>query len=260
MRTAGIWASILLGVMLAAGALAESLDRPLRLGYAEPASPPYQLAHDRNPPGISFDILNEVVNRLGLSVEYVRWPNKRVLFELGKGRLDGAFIYSWKPDREALAVYPMKAEQPDHALRMATLTYYFYSLKVNRFSWHGQRFEGLTLPIGANQGYSVADDLREAGYEVLEARDTAYLFRLLREGRIALAAHQSVVVDAWSRLAGDDLKDIERLSLPISTKDYFLLFSHDFMQRQEKLARRIWQTIGEVRDPVTEAVRGRYGQ
>lgn len=235
-------------------ALAEEPEPPflIRLAYSEVAAPPYQIAHTRHHPGLAFDIINQALQELGIGVEYVAMPNKRVLLMLEQNAVDGAFMYSFKTQRMRHGVYPMQAGHPNHALRIAELTYYLYRRADSDAEWDGKSFVNHGLIVGANTGYSIANDVRSRGVRVQEAATTEQNFSKLRLGRIDAFAHQDLVADRYLERAGMS-EDFIKVEPPLSRKDYFLLFSQAFIAKHPQLAERIWQRIAAVRDEITQA-------
>ncbi|MBF0208521.1 MAG: hypothetical protein HQK53_16720 [Oligoflexia bacterium] len=133
-------------------------NKTLKLGFSDVESFPYIIGFSEqiaNPPGVALDIITSAASQLGISVEYLRLPNKRVLEDLKHGKIDGAFIYSHKPDRAEFAKYPMKDKKLDTDRRIATLSYYLYTMPSSKVTWDGKKFNNLTRPIGANTGYSI---------------------------------------------------------------------------------------------------------
>ena len=233
--------------LLVVSARAEEVT--VRLGYSEIPAPPWQIGHDQSPPGIAFEVIREVGARLGIRFEFIRYPNKRVLWTLGKNELEGAFMYSYEPERTRQGVYPERNGLPDPSRRLATLSYYLYRMKGEPVIWDGKTVRGGNIVIGANEGYSIAEDLRQLGLKVFEARGTEKGFRMLQLGRISAMAHQDCVADPWLA-AHDPEGKIEKLEPPLRTKHYYLIFSHAFMEKHRDLAMKIWDEIAVVRDTV----------
>ncbi len=104
---------------------AYATDIPIRLGYSDAEAFPFQIRHDADPPGIAIEIIDQVGTDLGLKFIFVQLPNKRVQLSLSEGtQIDGAFMYSYKTDREINGQYPMKDGKLDEEKRLATLSYY----------------------------------------------------------------------------------------------------------------------------------------
>ncbi len=111
-------------------------------------------------------------------------------------------------------------------------------------------------PIGANAGYSIVSDLRRRGIEVVEVKTTEQNFMKLQLGRIAGYAQQDITADLI--VESGQYEEIVKLPIPLATKDYFLMFSHQFMEQHPDIAEQFWTKIGELRDFVTKEVSPKY--
>jgi len=231
----------------------------LRIGYNANSSYPHFLGtglKPASPPGVSLDILNKISNDLNFEIEYVRRPGRRILHELKEKQLDAAFIFSYKPEREEFGVFPMKEGKPDGDKRLTVLSYVLYKMAGSELDWDGEKFINLRGVIGANSGYSIVKDLKKKGIKVEEARSTKNNFTKLRSGRIDGVADQGIVADAY--IHTNDFSDVVKVSQPIATKDYFLIFSHEFSTKNPDLRDKIWNEISEHRDQLAEQFMPRY--
>ncbi|MFC4160790.1 substrate-binding periplasmic protein [Chitinimonas lacunae] len=207
-------------------------------------------------PGIAVEMVQRVAADLGCTIRYYRMPNRRVLAETQSGRYDGAFMYSYNAERAVHLAYPEIDGHPDPSRRMTSLSYYAYRRQGSEVNWDGKRFSQLNGSVGVNLGWSVGNDLRNLGIPIEEALSTKQNFDKLRAGRIGAYATQDLAGDSALRNLG--YKDIERLPLPISTKDYYLVFNRDFYHRNRPIVERFWKRLGAVRDEVLRQTAPRY--
>ena len=231
----------------------------LRIGYNVNSSYPHFLGtglEPASPPGVSLDVLNQIASDLDFDIEYIRRPGRRILNELKEDQLDAAFIFSYKPEREEFGVFPMKDNRPDGDKRLAVLSYYLYKMNGNPIGWDGKRFTNQEGVVGANSGYSIVKDLKNRGIKVEEARSTKNNFAKLRSGRVDGVADQGIVADAF--IFKNNISGITKVSEPIATKDYFLIFGHKFSNNYPDLRDKIWDKIAEYRDELTEKFMPRY--
>lgn len=231
----------------------------LRIGYNVNSSYPHFLGtglEPASPPGVSLDILNQIASDLDFDIEYIRRPGRRILNELKEDHLDAAFIFSYKPEREEFGVFPMKDNRPDGDKRLAVLSYYLYKMDGNAIGWDGKQFTNQEGVVGANSGYSIVKDLKNRGIKVEEARSTKNNFTKLRSGRVDGVADQGIVADAF--IFKNNISGITKVSQPIATKDYFLIFGHKFSDKYPDLRDKIWDEIAEYRDELTEKFMPRY--
>jgi polar amino acid transport system substrate-binding protein len=231
----------------------------IHLAYSDVSTWPYQTGEGleaANPPGVALDLITQVAQDLHFEVNFKRLPNKRVLFALQSGVIDGAFIYSHNQERQGFARYPMRGNEVDGSRRIARLSYYLYRQKGSNVQWDGRRFVNLSGIIGANAGYSVVADLKKLGVAVEEAKTTEQNFNKLKLGRVAGVAAQSEMTDPFLQKHG--ITDVEKFPVPIISKDYFLIFSQSFAEKNPQLIEQIWNRIGETRDARTRAALPNY--
>lgn len=245
---------MLIAALCIGSAHAESIT--LRLGYSDAEAPPYQIRHDAEPSGVAMDIIRQAATDIGIHLEFQRTPNRRVLENLKLGEIDGAFMFSFNSERLHNGQYPMKDGKLDEEKRIAVLSYFLYRRRGADLHWDGHSLSGTALYIGANNGYSIVNDLRKMGVAVEEARTTEQNFSKLKLGRIAAVAHQDLVADPY--LQSTDMRQVEKLYPPLSTKSYFLMLSHSFVARHPELADRLWTRIGQIRDSKTQEVLPQY--
>lgn len=231
----------------------------IKLGFNDASAFPYfagtgsELA---DPPGLSVDLILHVAARQGIDIQFERMPGMRVLHSLGVGKLDGAFIFSHRQEREAFGAYPMRDGLPDPDRRLATLGYILYVKRGTSIPWDGETFQNFQGRIGANLNYSVVHDLRNLGVNVVEGRSTEHSFRMLLAGRVDAVADQEVIADAF--LEGFGHPELIKIQPPLSEKPYFLMFSHQFMKSHATVAQRFWNDIAETRDEFMRAAAHRY--
>jgi len=209
-------------------------------------------------PGIVPEAVRMLESRVpGLKVQLKRIPWKRCLAELGEGKVD-AIVASFHADRTGLGAYPMKDGQPDASLRFSRTRLYFYKLKTSPLAWDGTALKNLEGPVGAQFGYSVVADLQKKGIEVSTSYSALINFRNLAQKRLAaVAAHEDT---GKSLLKRQEFVEIVAVEPPISSKDYYLVLSHQFVQRNPERAKRIWQAAAAIRDNELLAITQRYDQ
>lgn len=223
----------------------------LRLAYGDEPSPPFFNGRGsttpEESPGIVITMLKRVVTAQGCQLTLTRLPTKRVLAATSAGIFDGAFMYSWSPDRSEHLHYPQRVDGGgvDHDKRIVTINYVIYRRQNALVNWDGVAFTHLDCPVGAQAGWSVVADLRAAGVRVEEAKSTQQNLGKLANGRICAFITQEPVGDAAIRLGG--FTQIEKLPTPFSSKDYYLVFSPAFFSRNEAMAKAIWAQMTSIR-------------
>ncbi len=204
------------------------------------------------PPGVAVDLINAVTKQLGIAVNYERYPNARALQLLASGEIDGAFMFSYNPEREEIGRYPQDAQgQVDGSKRLARLSYWLYSLQDSAITWDGQRLTGVSGTLAAEHGDSIIQDLASMGHSVQQPKSAYHaLLMLKRRENVIGAALQDI--KAQPLLNNAELSGIKRSSLPLRSKDYFLIFSHRFYDNHPTLAKGIWQVIEAQREKLTQ--------
>ncbi|CAK0759181.1 Transporter substrate-binding domain-containing protein [Azospirillaceae bacterium] len=256
----GMVAATLLGAAFGSARAAEPLV--LRIAYEDKEQFPNYLgastAIDPDKPGVSVELVKMVGAALGLEIKLSRMPWPRCLSGLQKGEVDAIFNSSFKEERLINGAYPMKDGKLDSHRRITTISYFLYRQKGAAIGWDGKAFANLTGVIGAPLGYSIVGDLNKLGVKVEETPDTSGNFKKLRLGRLAGVAAQDVTADQILKKGG--FADIEKVAPSISTKDYFVMISHPFLEAHRDVAEAFWTKLGEIRDAKSEELVHRYAE
>ncbi|PNG64191.1 hypothetical protein TI24_04675 [Vibrio vulnificus] len=112
------------------------------------------------------------------------------------------------------------------------------------------------VPVGAHTGFSITKRLKESNVNILEIGSTEKLFEMLGKRRLTAIAIQSNIASSY--INEHQLSTVERVSPPISTKDYYLIFSHEFAEENPQLVQNIWEMIGLIRDDVIDTSIKKY--
>lgn len=226
--------------------------KEITLAYGTEPSPPFQLGKGMeiaDPPGLAIDIVQQAADKLDLKVRFQRLPNRRVLYELKLGKVDGAFMFSYRPERARFASYPMSGGKLDRNKRLGTIEYYLYSLKTNAIYWDGNKLQGGSGVLGANAGYSIVPVLKEHRLRVMEVPSISKLYQLLHHQRIVAFAAQENMMRAFMQQR--NIQDVEAKGQAIKSNDYYLLFGHQFMQHSAEVAHAFWQQLQASREQLT---------
>ncbi len=238
----------LLGVRF--GVASDTAPDVVRLAFSNIQNYPIQMGYGQalaDPPGITVELIQLAFQRENISLEIVRYPNKRVLLSLETNEIDGAFVFSYNADRAKFCAYPLKEGKPDESRRVTELKYHFYKHKENSaFGWDGKTVTPADATVTAVSGYSVVKELNKLNIEVAEIKKPEAGFEMVRRGYVAATAGQSSDYDPL--IKDNDFSFIERVDPPIKKKDYFLVFSKKFAQEHPEVADRIWQTLAVVRE------------
>lgn len=247
----------MLCAVLAGGMRAEVMERII-FGVPDQESFPNILGEQEvvEPPGIYLEMLRRVAADLGVEARFIRLPTKRILAGLCDGSIDVAVEFSYLPERTECARYPMNDGEADSARRLDSLSYYLYTRDDSTLQWDGERFLNLSGRLGANRGYSIVQYLAEMGLEVETATDTTSNLMKVQANRIAGYVQLSNKADEILSLG--TVTGIRRHPIPVRSKSYYIIFSHQYHARNPELVERIWSRLGEIRDDMIAELRLRY--
>lgn len=205
-------------------------------------------------PGYAQLMMIEVGKQMGIEIKLVPIPWKQCLADVKAGKYDGAVSGSHNKERAEFADYPVKLDgEVDATRRMYRAAYSFYKTKASPLSWDGKALKADGV-IGAQQGFSVVAQLKEAGAKVEDSATSAdEVLKRAAEGKYIAAVVQNAEGDA-SIAHTAALKGLERVDPPFVEKAYYTLFSKQFTAKNAATARQVWNTIMKVRnDPAFKA-------
>lgn len=240
-------------ILLAAVSMTVSLHgfaaEPLRLGYSDVENFPHQMGNGEQVaalPGVAVELIREAAVGADVQVSFVRMPAPRLLVEMQAGRLDGAFIFSYKEDRLQYGVYPLHLGKPDRQRRIASNNYSFYKLANSDVAWDGTKLTNWRVPVGINFSFSIGDDLKKMNLTIDDGgRGTEQNFAKLKLGRISAYATLEDSADAFLRRNG--ISNVVKVEPPIVVRDYYLMLSQQFVSGNKAKAELFWTRLGEVR-------------
>lgn len=232
-------------LMAGLGQAAEKVD--LQLCASNQGDYPWVLP-DR--PGLNQQLIERAARQAGVTVAFHSMPWWRCLFRLSEGRMDGAFNSSFIPERLRFARYPMREGVPDGGRRLMRSGYSLYYLKGSSPDWDGQtlRVHGKAgVPFGS---FAITRRLQDLGVADIEQRlkHPTQLMHALLKGEIAVAALKSDEGRYLLASSRQYRNSIEQHPLPLQEKDFFLVFSREFMRQKSALAERVWAAIASERE------------
>lgn len=239
--------------LLFAPAVANASEVVLRMVYSVEKSYPNMMGQGPeipNPPGIVIDIIKQTAKDIGVKIELRRLPDKRLFVHLKNGKADGNFSHSFSKDRMEFGVYPMKNGEPDSDKRTNTAQYYLYKSKGSSLQSTAESLTQNGTLIGAQLGFSIVNDLTALGAKVTEVESSESLFKMLETGRVnGIAIHDN---EGDFYVKTNKLNQIEKVEPPLKTKHYYLMFSHQFVEKHPQIAEKFWNRIGEIREKVRQ--------
>lgn len=151
---------------------------------------------------------------------------------------------------QVIQAIPLKKGELDADMRIGSPSYYVYKKSGSSFKWGEYDSDGKTPVIAAESGNSVVSLLRRKGFEVYEIENTRQGLLMLASNRIDAFVEQDIKVD--SLLNYEEFINITKSERPISSNDYCLIFSKQFMSKNKELTTSIWTSIKAVRDDIAE--------
>ncbi|WGL58773.1 transporter substrate-binding domain-containing protein [Pigmentibacter sp. JX0631] len=223
----------------------------IKLCYPDNDTSPLQVGHGDlvfNPPGITVDIVNEAAKNLKINVIFVREPISRIFDSLKRGKIDGAFIFSYTKERAEVAEYPIKNSNLLEGLRLIKLSNNFYTLSDSLIEWRKNNLVNNKESIGVLRGHAVIGTLKEFKIPYEESSTLEMMIKKLINKRISAFVGQSIIVDNF--LKKNNISGIKKLSIPITTKNYYLIFSKSYYANNKNLANKFWDEVSKIREKV----------
>ncbi len=240
--------TILFACLMAAGAACHAESKPISLQFCHEDQDSYPYVF-KDKLGTNDRLMRLMEKQLGVTILVHVLPWKRCLFEMGKGKMDGAFPASFRSDRLEFGAYPMNGDKPDVSMRLHTSGYVLYRLKGSIVDWDGGKVINATRPIGAQFGFSVVETLKQAGVNVDDSpRSGEEALRRVLAGRFDGAALQPSTGDDLLAKHPDLGQRIERVAKPIEEKPYYLMLSHKLLKEYPAFSKKLWDTIIVIRE------------
>ncbi|MEH6461548.1 substrate-binding periplasmic protein [Chitinimonas sp. JJ19] len=238
---------ILAGLLAVAGLAVQAAEKPasVKLCFDNVEVYPW-VVEGRD--GLNIVQLKMAAQKLGVKIEFVRTPWARCLDDLGKGNMDGAFAASFKTDRLAVGFYPGASDKADATKYMMMDGYSLYKAKGSNINFDGKTIANLTSAVGAQQGYSIVDQLKGMGVRVDDGtRSADDTLRKLLAGRLQAVALQTLEGDNSIQQA-EFAGKVEKVSTPLVEKPYYLMLSKQFVGKNADFAKELWNAVAAARE------------
>lgn len=212
-------------------------------------------------PGTYIELLREVEKRVPIKLKLERYPWERCKAYLKANKVDG-INSSFKPSRQELGVFPKgKNSSVDINRRITSDNYILYARKGSPIFYDPvtgtikNTHKGVAAPLG----YSIVGELKNKGVNVLEnPSGVPSLMKMLAYDRVSgVIAHETQARFVLNR-DPELFSSIDATDPPIQEKEYYILISKEFYERNPDLSEQIWDVIGELRDTHMPEVIERY--
>ncbi|WP_028862996.1 substrate-binding periplasmic protein [Psychromonas aquimarina] len=196
--------------------------------------------------GIHVDVVSSACEKLNWSCSFKPLPWKRCLQETFQGKYDAIVSASYTEERAEYLYYPEKMQGVKKSKWRITQVEYIVVTHPNlKYKFTGD-LSTLPKPIRAPLGYSIVDDLRKKGIEVLtdQKAETNFIkvIKAKRGSIISPPGTAELLIKKFNLDASTQIHE-----KPIASKSYFMPFSKKTKILQ---ARRLemWQTIILIRE------------
>lgn len=200
-------------------------------------------------PGASIEHLQQLTAMIpNLTLQLERLPWKRCLAKLAAGEVD-AIIGSYAKERERIGQFPFDAQQrPDPRRAFAEHQTCLVTRSDATWQWDGNKFIGVdqivvARPLGYAPLKSPANQKIVMHYTLSGTMD----LELLDRGRVN-------AITTLCRIAGENAvtpfiaeRNLKVLMPPLYSNTGYLIFSHQFYQRETAIAEKLWQLLAEHR-------------
>ena len=187
-------------------------------------------------PGPSVEILQHLEKLTpNVKITFVRFPWKRCLNDLQTGKVD-AVIGSYNKLREQIGRYPKTKKGEIDTDRNFSTTSSCLLYPENDIVRDGHRllFEK-PMSMSVPSGYGVITDMKRKGFDVYQAPSSAKAHELLFSGRVGASLSNCFLENLPVGFVQN--------TTPINQSTGYLLFSHQFYQRNSNLAETLWHNI-----------------
>ena len=177
-------------------------------------------------------------------------PWKRALNLLKRNKIEGVFNASFKSKRMKIGAYPFKNGKIDNSSGTHSSNYVLYKNKNSHLSWNGTKFKNLKKKIAVERGFSIKTDLEKLGIKIREVKSSKHGFIMIKKrrlnGMVTLEDMGDLILEQNPNLKTDIIKE----NIPVKSKRYFLIFSHDLLKKNSTLANKIWGKINKANKSV----------
>jgi polar amino acid transport system substrate-binding protein len=203
--------------------------------------------------GIDLGLLKLLEKELGVTIHTQGFSWTGCLLQMESGAVDGAFAASYKADREQYGKFPTKdSGGPDESKRIHTSGYSLYTRKDLKVTFDGEKFDGLQGMVAAQKNFSIVAPLQSFGVQIDDfSSDPLIILTKLKLYRVEAAALQTARADnviANQQGLADIIVKCPADLAPFGEKPYFLMLSHQFVEKYPEFAKEIWDKVEKIRE------------
>lgn len=179
--------------------------------------PFYFFTEDKQPAGICIDIIDQVAQKMGIAVEYVSYPWKRMLQYGRAGEVDAILPLFQTAEREQFLYFPAEA--------LAIEENRFFTSTSSALEYSGRLADIIDHSVGVIDDYSYGrefDNLKFSGKTVVMSQEQ--LIRLVLHQRVDFGIGNSKVIRYAAQRMGN-AEQLRFLSPPVTSEPLFIGFS-----------------------------------
>jgi len=204
-------------VFLVSGEAAAARLRPEKLTVVYTEWYPYTYGEESAAEGFEIDTFKSVMDKMGIKVEFLKFPFKRCLKMLEDGNAQVLISILKTPERQKYAIFP-----EEHISISKTL---FFTKTDARVQYKGSFKNLKNHSIGVIAGFSYGKAFDNAAYlnkdEVLDAER---LIKMVLGGRYEIGIEDQAVVKGVARKLGVE-RSVRFLYPPVHTEKLYVGFS-----------------------------------
>ncbi len=208
---------------------------------------PYTYEENGEAKGIHIDMVREVMKNLGHTAVFTPLPWKRCLKLTEVGEFNAIVSASYKPKRAEYLRYPPDAASSSKSKwRTTQVEYVVVSYANSKYVFEGD-LATLPRPVRAPLGYSIVDDLKAKGINVVTAPNFTDNMRALIQSKRGVVITPPLNAEVMHK----DPRFSEQFRVhetPVASKSYYMPFSKKNSGISEQEMGRIWEEIARLRD------------
>jgi polar amino acid transport system substrate-binding protein len=227
--------------------LADAADKPpLRWCYEDVSAMPWTRPDGT---GLNLELLKAAEKDLHERFVYVTRPWRRCIKEMRNGDFDGVFAAGESEERRSFGVFPsLPGGATDTGRALHEDRFQVFMLKGSAASWDGKTLTPTAKGVLAQRGYMIAGDLREKGFDVKEATNSASdALRQIAAGMFDIAVIQGPEAARLLHTNSALRSKVTMSPIPYAVRPMYLLVAQPIYATDPKRIESIWNYIGEVR-------------
>ena len=193
--------------------------------------------------GLSVTHIHLVEKILNMEFQITHLPWKRCQLKAKAGQFDAILGATYTHERSQWGIFP------ESDFRMHSDSFVVFLRKDCSIKWEKKKFENVGKEqIGVLRGYSVGEDLKDAGHSVYSSFGSTFeILKALNDGvlKVAVVSNYSAIKTLNDH--PELKKNIVRQEEIFKTTEHHLLFTKKFHSQNTDLVKKIWQAVAAVR-------------